>query len=589
MQIDNPRRTGVKAMAEPKRVVIIGGVACGPKTAARLRRLDPEADITLIDKGKVLSYGACGMPYYVAGDVERIDALVETPVGVKRDAGFFKKVKGFEALTETEATQIDGEKKVVETKHAITGEKRSLSYDKLVLATGASPFVPPISGLDLVGVYHMHDLEDASKVKEVVARMKGKRAVIIGAGLIGVEMAEAFRAQGMEVSVVEMLPTVMGLLLDEEMGRLAMKHMTQKGVELRMNERVEAFEGDAQGKLRVVKTSQGEIEADLALVAIGVRPNSELAARAGLAVDPKGGILINKFCQTSDPDIYAGGDCVTNAALSGLSGHRMFCPQGSTSNKHGRIIANHIAGRPETFDGVLGTVICKAFDITIGRTGLTEEQGKELSYDVESVLCPGPDMPHYYPAAKPMCIKLVVNRRTRQLIGFQAVGAGDVAKRLDVAATAMSFGATIDAMAHLDLGYAPPYSPPLDPILTAVHIAQNKLDGITRAISPVELKRRMDEGDKEMVLLDVRSPKERTEVLLPYEDRTLHIPLGALRERTGELPMDKWIIPFCKLSLRGYEAERILSGAGLPQVSFLDGGILGWPYELIIPEATGSS
>jgi NADPH-dependent 2,4-dienoyl-CoA reductase/sulfur reductase-like enzyme len=184
-------------MEEPKKVVIIGGVACGPKTAARLRRLDPEADITLIHKGSVLSYGACGMPYYVSGDVERVDALLETPVGVKRDAGFFKKVKGFEALTETEATQVYRNRKIVETVNLGTGEKRTLSYDKLVLAMGASPFAPPISGLDLAGVYHMHHFEDASKVKEVVAEKKGRKAVIIGAGLIGVEMAEPFRAQGL--------------------------------------------------------------------------------------------------------------------------------------------------------------------------------------------------------------------------------------------------------------------------------------------------------------------------------------------------------------------------------------------------------
>jgi NADPH-dependent 2,4-dienoyl-CoA reductase/sulfur reductase-like enzyme/rhodanese-related sulfurtransferase len=574
-------------MESPRRVVIIGGVACGPKTAARLRRLDPEVEIMMVDRGKVLSYGACGMPYYVSGHFDRVDALLETPVGVKRDVGFFKKVKGFEAMTETEATGIDRNGKTVTIRHLGTGEQRTLSYDKLVLATGASPFVPPISGRDLQGIHHMHYFEDASKVKEVVARKKPKKAVIIGAGLIGVEMAEAFRAQGIEATIVEMLPTVLGQLLDEDMGRLAMKSIAQKGVVLRMNERVEAFEGDAQGSLSLVKTSHGEIAADLALVAIGVRPNSDLAARAGLAVDPRGGILINNFCQTSDPNIYAGGDCVTNTSLLGLSGYGMFGPQGSTANKHGRVIANHIAGRPEAFDGILGTVICKAFDITIGRSGLTEEQARVLRYDVVTVLCPGPDMPHYYPAARPICIKLVVNRRTRQLIGFQAVGAGDVAKRLDVAATAMSFGATIDAMAHLDLGYAPPYSPPIDPILTAVHIAQNKMDGITRGISPIEFRKRMEEGDRDMMLLDVRSPKEREEVRLPYEERTIHIPLGALRERVGELPKDKWLIPFCKLSLRGYEAERILSGAGLPHVSFLDGGILGWPYELIIPKPAG--
>ena len=574
-------------MKDPKRVVIVGGVACGPKTAARLRRLDPEVEITLIDKGQVLSYGACGMPYYVSGDVERVDALLETPVGVKRDSGFFKKVKGFDALTGTEATRIDREKKLVEVVNVGTGEKQTLPYDKLVLAAGANPFTPPIPGLDLVGVFHMHHFEDASKVNEVVAKKKGQKAVIIGGGLIGVEMAEAFRARGLEVTLVEMLPTVMGLLLDEEMGRLAMRHMAQKGVQFRMNERVEAFEANGQGQLKLVKTSVGELEADIALVAIGVCPSSELAAKAGLAVDPKGGILINNFCQTSDPDIYAGGDCVTNASLLGLSGDRVFGPQGSTSNKHGRIIANHIAGRPEPFGGILGTVICKAFDITIGRTGLTEQQAQALGYDVETVLCPGPDMPHYYPTAKPLCIKLVVDRRTRRLVGFQGVGAGDVGKRLDVAATAMTFGATIDAMAHLDLGYAPPYSPPLDPILTAAHIAQNKLDGVTRAISPVEFRKKMEEGDADMVLLDVRSPKEREEIRLPYEDRTIHIPLGALRERVEELPKDKKIIPFCKLSLRGYEAERILSSAGLANVAFLDGGILGWPYELVVPESAG--
>jgi NADPH-dependent 2,4-dienoyl-CoA reductase/sulfur reductase-like enzyme len=290
-------------MKNPERVVIIGGIACGPKTAARLRRLDPEVDIQLVDKGKVLSYGACGMPYYVSGDVERIDSLVETPAGVKRDTVFFRKVKGFEALTGTEATRIDREKKLVETVNSDTGEKRTLPYDKLVLATGASPFVPRLSGWDLKGVFHMHYFEDALKVNEAVAKMKGKKAVIIGGGLIGVEMAEAFRARGMEVTLVEMLPTLMGLLLDEEMGRLAMKRLVQKGVTLRMSERVEAFEGDGQGRLRLVKTSRGEIEVDLALVAIGVRPNSDLAVKAGLAVDPKGGIIINNFCQTSDPDI----------------------------------------------------------------------------------------------------------------------------------------------------------------------------------------------------------------------------------------------------------------------------------------------
>ncbi|MEW6443780.1 MAG: FAD-dependent oxidoreductase [bacterium] len=562
-------------------VVIVGGVACGPKAASRLKRLRPEMQVTLLDKGKVLSYGACGLPYFVQGSFERLDALVETPVGVRRDPAFFKKVKGFEALPETEALRIDREKKTIEIVSGATGGKRSLPYDKLVLATGARPFLPPVPGADLEGIFHMHRLEDAAAVKEAAEKGKIRRAVIVGAGLIGVEMCEALTARGVQVTVVEMLPTVMGLLLDEEMGRLAMRHLVAKGADLRMGETVQAFAADGQGRLAKVKTSRGEIDADLCLVAVGVKPNSELAVKAGLAVDPKGGILINPFCQTSDADIYAGGDCVANACLHGLSGGPMFAPQGSTANKHGRVIANHIAGLCQPFAGVLGTVICRAFEITLARTGLTERQAMALGHEVETVLWTGTDLPHYFPASKPFCLKLVVNRRTRQLIGFQAVGAGDVDKRLDVAVTAMSLQASVDAMAHLDLGYAPPYAPPLDPILTAVHIAQNKIDGVTRGIPPLELRRRMEQGDADIVLLDVRTPAERQEVRLPYEERTVHIPLGALREKLGQLPRDRLIVPFCKVSLRGYEAERILSGAGFPRVAFLDGGIAGWPFELI--------
>lgn len=567
-------------MKDSMKVVIVGGVACGPKTASRLRRLRPDVEITLLDKGKVLSYGACGLPYYVAGTFERLEALVETPLGVKRDPAFFRKVKGFEALTETEAVRIDRQAKTVEIVSRAEGASRTLPYDKLVLATGATPIRLSIPGADLNGVYFMHHLNDANEVRNLAEHGHVREATIVGAGLIGMEMCEALASKGVHVTLVEMLPTVMGLLIDEEMGRLAMRHLTAKGISLRMGETVSALEGDHQGRLVRVRTSGGAIESDLCLLAVGVRPNSDLAARAGLAVDARGGILINPFCQTSDPDIYAGGDCVANACLHDLSGSRMFAPQGSTSNKHGRIIANHIAGLAEPFPGVLGTVICRVFEISIARTGLTERQARALGYDVETVLWAGSDLPHYMPAGGPFCIKLVVNRRTRQLIGFQAVGSGDVAKRLDVAATAMAFQATVDAVAHLDLGYAPPYSPPIDPILTAAHVAQNKLDGVTKGISPPELRRRLEAGDPEILLLDVRGPGEVQEVRLPYKDRIHNIPLGALRERLSELPRDKHIVTLCKVSLRGYEAERILSGAGFPRVSFLDGGIAGWPFEL---------
>jgi len=570
-------------MKGPLRVVVIGGVACGPKTASRLKRLKPDAQITLVDKGNVLSYGACGLPYYVSGDVGRIDALVETPAGVKRDPVFFKKVKGFDALTGTEVVRIDREHKSVEAVCRATGEKTLLPYDKLVLATGARPIRPALPGIDLKGVCQMHHLEDGEKVKALVEKRNVRSAVIVGSGLIGMEMAEALTIWGVKVTLVELLPYVMGLLLDPEMSLLAMKHLSAKGVSLRMAEEVTGFVGDSDGALRKVTTSRGEIDAEMALVAIGVRPNSELAVQSGLAVDPRGGILVNQFCQTSDPEIYAGGDCVSNACLHGLHGTTLFAPQGSTANKHGRIIANHIAGTPEAFPGVLGTVICKVFDITVARSGLSESHAKKLGYRVETVVWAGTDLPHYYPESAFFCIKLIVDTKTRRLIGFQAVGEGRIDKRLDVAVASMSFRATVDEIAQLDLGYAPPFSPPLDPLITAAHIAQNKLDGITRAISPIELKERLDRGDTEIVLLDVRSPAEREKVRLPYEERTVHIPLGALRERLAELPRDKEIVPFCKVSLRGYEAERILAAGGFQRVAFLDGGIVGWPFEVVEP------
>jgi len=572
-------------MSKSCKVIVVGVVACGPKAACRLKRLMPEAEVTMIDKGAVVSYGACGMPYYVSGEVSRLEALSETPVGVLRNPDFFRAVKGFETRTRTEVVEIHRKEKTVDVRNLETGADETLPYDKLILATGTTPFVPPIPGVALQGIEKMYHPDDARSVKDLVDRKQIRQAVIVGAGLIGIEMAEAFRARDVPVTLVEMLDSVMGQLLDPEIARLAMNHMEEKGVELRMSERVDAFLGDEQGRVRAVRTSSGEIEADLVLLSIGVRPANGLAQRAGLMLDPRGGIVVNRYNQTSDPDIYAGGDCVSNSCLQLLSGSRLFAPQGSTANKHGRVIANHIAGRPEPFHGVLGTVICRAFDITLARTGLTEHQAREQGHPVETVLWAGSDLPHFLPWHKPFCMKLVMDRRTRRLIGFQGVGQGDVAKRLDVAATALGFHATVDDIAYLDLGYAPPFSPPLDPILTAAHVAQNKLDGISRSLSPVELKRLVDAGDEEIVLLDVRSPAEREMVRLPLEGRTVHIPLGKLRERLGELPRDKWIVPFCKISLRGYEAERILTQAGFPQVSYLEGGIAAWPYGTVNPGA----
>jgi NADPH-dependent 2,4-dienoyl-CoA reductase/sulfur reductase-like enzyme/rhodanese-related sulfurtransferase len=563
-------------MGERLRVLIVGGVACGPKVACRLKRLDPAAEITVLERASDISYGACGMPYFVSGMVDRIEALSETPVGVIRDTDFFDKVKGVDILCRREAIAIDRGQKEVMVRNSDTGEESTLPYDKLVLATGGFPVRPPIPGIDADGVQTFHSLADAERLDSVLGRGDVRNVILVGAGLIGIEMAEALVERGSNVTMIEMFDWVMPALLDEEMGLLAGRHLRANGVKLAMGAAVTEFLKDRNGALTAVKTAEAEYPADLALVSIGVRPNNALAAAAGLAMAANGGVIINEYCQTSDPDIYAGGDCVATPYLHPIMGRPLFTPQGSTANKQGRIIANHVAGKVESFPGVLGTVVCKAFGFTVGRTGLSESWARDLGLDVATGLWTGPDRPHYMEGAAPLAIKLVVDRKTRRLLGTQVMGPGDGAKRLDVAVTAMSLGATLEQIAHLDLAYAPPFAPPIDPLLTAVHVVQNKLDGVARGISPLEARTRIEKG--EVTLLDVRSPQEFQETGLPYD--VVHIPLGMLRSKCDAIPRDKEILAFCKVSLRGYEAQRILEAKGFEDVSFIEGGIVGWPFEL---------
>lgn len=561
--------------AGPLKIVIIGAVACGPKVACRLRRLLPDADITVLERGDHVSYGACGIPYYVEGLFPEVEMLTETPVGVRRTVEFFEKVKGVRVLTRKEAFFIDRERKVVRVRDLNSGGEEEIPYDRLVLATGASPLRPPIKGLDLKNVFFVRTLEDATRIREAALASKLKKAVIVGAGYIGMEMAEALASIGLEVSVVEMFDQVFPQFLDVELALLVERHLKSKGVRVYTGEKV--LEIGGKDSAEFVRTERRELPADLVLVATGVRPNDELARAANLACHPKGGILVNAYCQTSDPNIYAGGDCALNQYVTPITGEYLYIPLGSTANKHGRIIANHIAGVPTPFPGIACTSICKVFDYTAARTGLTEKAARGMNYDIESVIWAGPDKPHYM-GAKPLVIKLIASRRYRKIVGAQIVGPGDVARRIDVVAALLSLDATLDKLAYLDLAYAPPYSPPLDPIITAAHVLLNKLNGLARGVNPLEAKRWMDEK-KDLVLLDVRTPQEYSEVRIP-DSRVIHIPLGALRSRASELPRDKDILAFCKVSMRGYEAQRILNAAGFERVWFIEGGIMAWPFDL---------
>ena len=561
-------------MSEGKpRILVIGGVACGPKAASRLKRLLPNADVTIVEKGDIVSYGACGLPYYVEGLFSKIDMLTETPVGVARTPAFFEKAKGVEVIVRTEAVSIDRKNKKVKVKNLDTGAVDDVEYDKLVLATGGSPFRPPIPGIDLKNVWFIRNPNDADTLVREITAQDLKHAVLVGAGFINLEMAEALVARGLDVTIVEMEDQIMPAVLDTDVAMFAARHLRQKGVKIVLGERVTAIGGE--NRVLSVKTERQSIPADLVVIAVGTRPNDSLARQAGLTCADHGGIVVNEYCLSSDSDIYAGGDCALSHYVNKLVGTPLYVPLGSTANKHGRIIANHIAGIPTPFNGITCTSIVKAFEFTIGRTGLTEKQARGLNLDVETTTWAGQDKPHFMPGAGPFIIKMVAGRRDRRLLGVQAAGMGDVAKRLDVAASAIFFGASLDQVADVDIAYAPPYGPALDPLITCAHILTNKLDGLAAGISALEAKKRIEEGN--VLVLDVRTPAEVRAMRFPYD--AVNIPLGALRDRLNELPKDRDILAFCKVSLRGYEAQRILNAAGFDRVQFIEGGLAAWPVE----------
>lgn len=457
------------------KIVVIGGVAAGLKSAAKARRADPAAEITVVERGRLISYGACGMPYYVGGEISDIDNLMKTSSGSLRGPEFFQSVKNIRVLTETIAAEINRTEKVVTVIQLATGKKEKLPYDKLVIATGASAVKPPLPGAELGNIFTLWHPDDAKAIRQGIEAGNYKKAVIIGAGLVGMEMAEALNKQQLQVTVVEMKDQIFPAFLDSEIAEVAAKHLAEKGITLFREEKVLEFVGNKT--VQAVRTDKHTLEAELVIVAVGARPNVELAKKAGLILGTTGAIAVDADLRTSDPDIYAGGDCVENTHI--VSGKKVFSPMGSTANKHGRVIGENVCGAHVAFRGVLGTVVAKVHDMTVGKTGLSEREAKELGYEYITATVSGLDKAHYMPAAKPITVKLIVDAVNRKLLGMQAVGLGEVAKRVDVAAAALTFGGTIDDLFDIDLSYAPPYNSPIDLVAVAANSVMNKLAGKT--------------------------------------------------------------------------------------------------------------
>ncbi|WPL19352.1 NADH oxidase [Thiorhodovibrio winogradskyi] len=560
--------------SSPLKIVIIGGSAAGPKAAAKARRTDEFAEITLIQRDPDLSMASCGYPYYIGGTFDDRNLLVCTPAGIPRDPKFFDKAKRMTALVRTEAINIDRDTKTVTYKNLDTDEKGAVSYDRLVLATGAAPVCPVAPGFDLEGVLTLHSMADADALRAIRDEGKVTRAIIVGGGLIGFEVCEALRLAGIETTIIEKTPQVLPFL-DPDLAKLVENHTRAQGADIIVGNGVAEFLGE-DGQLTGVKLDNGtELPAQLAVIAVGVRPNIALAQMAGLEIGAKGGIRVNEYMQTSDPDIYAAGDCVECTSL--ITGESNRAPYGDLANLQGRVVGqNVIEPGSARFPGNTQTGICKIFDFTVGVTGLSEASARAAGLDVKTVVISGLDIPVFM-GGKLLISKLVAERDGGRILGFHCVGPGDVSKRVAIMATAIMGKLSVADMVNADLPYAPPYSLALDHVIIAAHALENKLKGRMRGISVSEVKRKVDAGE-DVFILDTRNPAEYEQMRLGIGE-TL-IPQGAIRGRLEELPQDKdkEIILYCKISLRGYEVASILKAHGWRNLKVMEGGIMAWPY-----------
>lgn len=560
---------------EQKKIIVIGGSAAGAKAAAKARRLDEFAEITLIQKAPDLSMASCGYPYYVGGVFDDRNLLLCTPAGVTRDPAFFDKAKAIKALVETEVVAIDRQGKQVVCRDLKSAREQVLPYDKLIISTGAKPNLPPIPGIELDGITTLLTMADTDYLRRIRDEKKIKQAVVIGGGLIGVEACEALQTSGLKITVVEALDQVL-TFLDWDLAKLVENHMRSKGAQVVTANGVRQFLG-RNGQLAGVELADGTvIDCQLAVMAIGVRPNSGLAMAAGLATGKYGGITVNQYMQTSDPDIYAAGDCAEIA--SRISGEPVFAPMGDLANLEGRVAGENAAlGNCVTFPGTYHTGICKIFDFSAGSTGLSRKAAERMGLtDCQWVVNASPDKPGFM-GAKLLVSKMLVSATDQRLLGYQCVGPGDVSKQIATAAMAILGKLTVDDLVNADLPYAPPFSLAIDHFIASAHIIQNKLKGRMTGISTTAVWEKIQRGERPY-FLDGRGPSEYEEMHLGIGEHL--IPLGALRSRLAELPTDKnaEIICFCKISLRGYEAETILRAHGYTNVSVMEGGIMAWPY-----------
>ena len=561
---------------KPKRVIIIGAVALGPKVACRLKRLRPDFEVTMVDQGEYISYGGCGIPYYISGDLSDIKELMSTSFHMLRTPEFFENAKDVRVKIRTRALAIDRPHQQVRVLDLVTGREENLPYDHLVLATGSRPRPLPVPGADLPGVLNVSNLPAAMAVREAIAKGEVGRVVIIGAGAIGVEMAEAVSdLWGLETTLVEVTPQVLPGVLEPGLARMVAKHLRDKGVTLHLSATVREIRPHAgdDHALEVV-TGQEILPADLVITAVGAVPNTELARQAGLLVSPTGGITVNPRLQTSDPRIYAGGDCIDNLHL--ITGQPVYFPSGSLANRQGRVIGTNLAGGSATFNGIVGSFTLKTFDLAIAGAGLSLAQAAAAGFDAAGALVIQADRAHFYPTQDLMYLHLVADKTTRRLLGAQGLSHnGDaLVGRINSIAALLPFKASLEDLSNLEVAYAPPFAAALDIVNAVANTLENILDGYNRTIEVADFEQCfLTDKAGDAICLDVRGAANAAPYVDLFGPRWLNIPQETLNHRLNEIPPDKRLLVVCNSGVRSYEALRQLETAGLCNAVNLQGGL----------------
>ena len=544
-----------------QKILVIGGVALGPKAACRCKRLMPDAEITLVDENLFISYGGCGIPYYVSGEVNNLDDLRATPYHTVRDPEFFRTMKGITVRNQTRALAIDRAAKTLLVRNVVTGEEEKLPYDKLVLATGATPRMPPVEGHDLKNVLTLTRLEAADAIRKACEHGQVSEAVIVGGGFIGLEAAVALSDMwGVKVSVVEMMDQMLPGVLSHNMGKMAAHDCEAHGLSVYTAEKVVRLEGEDGAVCKVI-TDKRELPAQLVIFAAGFLPNGQLARDAGLEVAPFGAIVVNEKMQTSDPDIYAGGDCVAIKNL--ITGKLGYLPLGSMANRQGRVIGTNLAGGDASFPGFVGTWAVKLFDMSFCGAGLT--------VDVEQL-----DRAHFYPEKHMMSLELVVDRSDRRVLGIQgACTAGDALKaRVDAVAAVLQYGKpTVEDISNLEVSYAPPFAAAMDVVNVVGNVADNVLAG---RVKPITAEEFMDlwnkRAENNVFFIDAR-PAKAGQAVQAQHPEWHSISLEEMPSRVSEVPRDRPVAIICNTGLRAYDSVLILARNGITDVVNAAGGM----------------